>query len=329
MADNGDVEIAGDSPTHPTMYELRNSPVDDAVNKFMAENGFLDTAANEPLAMGGANVVANAQVAKVASAPLAEVAKPKVADPARVNEAWPMRGRGADNGSDEEEEASDPAPPRPAPPEPVADDDDVADEEEVVVLHKETAASKLGLGLCVFSGDVAHPRVQLVKPGSLASASGRLQAMDIITSVNGTPIATDKEALEIISSAQGDVRFAVRRDGAQPSQFLVRKPSSKKSRLSGSSPTSPGSPLKTAEPAATPAEAIADNEAGATSPPTSPPIALGSPKAPGPFRPVRAVSSAADSVGAEKLEKARRASKGRQTVMEVPLPSGISRVQLN
>ena len=305
MADNGEVEIAGEEVIQPTIYELSDSPTpaDDAVNKFMAENGFLN------------QVAANAQVAKVASAPLAEVARPKVADTARADEASPMRGRGADNGSDDEEEAnelaSDPTPPRPAPPQP--DDDDVADEEEVVVLHKETAASKLGLGLCVFSGDVAHPRVQLVKPGSLASASGRLQAMDIITAVNGTPIATDKQALDIISSAQGDVRIAVRRDGCRPEQFLVRKPSSlKKTRSAVSSPqldSSPGAPSPNAE-------AVADNDAVATSPPTSP----GSPKAPGPFRPVRAVSSGADSVGAEKLEKARRASNERQTIMQAPLP---------
>jgi hypothetical protein len=305
-------EIAGKQVIPPTVYELSPSPTpaDDAVNKFMAEYGFLNqVAANEP-------------VAKVASAPLAEVAKPKVADKARVDEAWPMRGRGADNGSDDEEEAndlaSDPTPPRPAPLRP-DDDDDVADEEEIVVLHKETAASKLGLGLCVFSGDVAHPRIQHVKLGSLASASGRLQAMDIITAVNGTPIATDKQALDIISSALGDVRFAVRRDGCPAEQFLVRKPSAfaKKTRSAASSPqldSTPGAPLPNAAPAAAPAEAIADNEAVATSPPTSP----GSPKAPGPFRPVRAVSSVADSVGADKLEKARRASTERQKIMQAP-----------
>jgi len=305
-------EIAGKQVIPPTVYELSPSPTpaDDAVNKFMAENGFLNqVAANEP-------------VAKVASAPLAEVAKPKVADKARVDEAWPMRGRGADNGSDDEEEAndlaSDPTPPRPAPLRP-DDDDDVADEEEIVVLHKETAASKLGLGLCVFSGDVAHPRIQHIKLGSLASASGRLQAMDIITAVNGTPIATDKQALDIISSALGDVRFAVRRDGCPAEQFLVRKPSAfaKKTRSAASSPqldSTPGAPLPNAAPAAAPVEAIADNEAVATSPPTSP----GSPKAPGPFRPVRAVSSVADSVGADKLEKARRASTERQKIMQAP-----------
>ena len=305
MADNGEVEIAGEEVSQPTIYELSESPTpaDDAINKFMAENGFLNqVAANDLVVTDGISEVANAQVAKVATAQIAEVAKAQVADKARVDEAWPMRGRGADNGSDDEEEAddlaADPTPPRPAPPHP--DDDAVADgEDEVVVLHKETAASKLGLGLCVFSGDVAHPRVQLVKPGSLASASGRLQAMDIITAVNGTPISTDKQALDIIGSAQGDVRFAVRRDGCQAEQFLVRKPSSlKKTRSAPSSP-----------------QLDAEAPAVATSPPTSP----GSPQAPGPFKPVRRPSTAgADSVGDEKLEKARRASTERQTIMQAP-----------
>ena len=181
-------------------------------------------------------------------------------------------------------------PPRPAPPHP--NDDAVADEEEVVVLHKETAASKLGLGLCVFSGDVLHPRVQVVKPGSLASASGRLQAMDIITAVNGTPITTDKQALDILSSAQGDVRFVVRRDGCRPEHFLLRKPSSlKKSRSAASSRqlgaepplanAAPAAALPATLPAAAPAEAIANNDAVGTSPPpTSPGSQI---QAPGPF----------------------------------------------
>ena len=253
MADNGEVEIAGEEVSQPTIYELSESPTpaDDAINKFMAENGFLNqVAANDLVVTDGISEVANAQVAKVATAQIAEVAKAQVADKARVDEAWPMRGRGADNGSDDEEEAddlaADPTPPRPAPPHP--DDDAVADgEDEVVVLHKETAASKLGLGLCVFSGDVAHPRVQLVKPGSLASASGRLQVMDIITAINGTPIATDKQALDLISSAQGDVRFAVRRDGCRPEQFLVRKTSRVFRKPSDSRPAA-SSPQLDAEP---------------------------------------------------------------------------------
>eukprot|EP00964_Phaeocystis_antarctica_P100676 scaffold66267_cov48-Phaeocystis_antarctica.AAC.1 len=93
MADNGEVEIAGEEVSQPTIYELSESPTpaDDAINKFMAENGFLNqVAANDLVVTDGISEVANAQVAKVATAQIAEVAKAQVADKARVDEAWPM-----------------------------------------------------------------------------------------------------------------------------------------------------------------------------------------------------------------------------------------------
>ena len=145
---------------------------------------------------------------KAAAAERIEEANDHVAETRGVGE---VRRRGVNNGDDEEEEANDLAS------EPCSG--------ETIVLHKESTASELGLGLSLFSGDViAHPRVQLVKPGSLAYASGRFQAMDIITAVNDMPIATDKEALDIIISAQGDVRFTVLRDGSRLRKTSSRPP---------------------------------------------------------------------------------------------------------
>ena len=79
-----------------------------------------------------------------------------------------------------------------------------------VILHKETIDTKLGLTLSLFANDVGHPRVQLVKPGSIAAACGQFQPMDIVMAVNGITISSDKQAREIIGSSVGDVVFTVR-----------------------------------------------------------------------------------------------------------------------
>ena len=97
-----------------------------------------------------------------------------------------------------------------------------------VVLHKETATSKLGLTLSVFSNDIGHPRVQFMQQGSVADASGQLQIMDIIMAINGVKITSDKQARELISNSRGELRFAVRRHGSLPvrSKRSSAKPSS-------------------------------------------------------------------------------------------------------
>ena len=308
MADNGELDdevgVAG------------IVDVDDAVNKFMAQNGFLN------------EVAANANDTKVVTVDVDVVANDRVAETRGVDDK--VRGRGADNGDDEEEEAN-----------------DLASEPSgvvTIVLHKETTASKLGLGLCLFSGDVSHPRVQTVKPGSLAYASGRFEAMDIITAVNNTPIATDKEALDIISSAQGDVQFTVLRDGCQPEQFLlrkrVRKPSYDKTHgvgfYSDKPVASPQTPQLDAEAPEADGVSIAAASAAATAIATAVASAADAPEAfvedcavatapnaPGPFRPVRASPPRADSGGVLSLERACRASFDRQTIVQVqhaPLP---------
>ena len=64
--------------------------------------------------------------------------------------------------------------------------------------------------------DVSHPRVHLVQEQSIAA--GRLQAMDVVTAINGTRVSSDREALGLIAAAQCEVRFSVRR-GVRPPQL--------------------------------------------------------------------------------------------------------------
>ena len=91
-----------------------------------------------------------------------------------------------------------------------------------IVLHKESVApwaatpwEAAALGLTLVN-DVSHPRVHLVQEQSIAA--GRLQAMDVVTAINGTRVSSDREALELIAAAQCEVRFSVRR-GVRPPQL--------------------------------------------------------------------------------------------------------------
>ena len=85
-----------------------------------------------------------------------------------------------------------------------------------VKLHKPTLDSRVGLTLeSAYRGDAGHPRILSLAAGSIAAKAGLLKG-DIVVSIGGTAVATDKEGTGLIKDCAGPVVLEVLRAAAAP-----------------------------------------------------------------------------------------------------------------